>query len=250
MRMGEKLYEAYLDSRWLIDRQYVPTTSRFSRYGLSNLLHILSNALLVAAVGIRRIERRLGQILASSATTSGPVRLHLGCGRKRIDGYINIDGVMTEAADRVMNILDLDFPPNTVDEIYSSHMIEHLSPQELEIALSNWFAILKPGGILTIRCPNFEYTLRLFLDTPEPERWDKTTLPTGVVVTPFNMIFGSMEGPFQYHKNAFTSAHLRSILEEHGFDVVKCHPCPNRGNTIENHDLFCVAQKPHQRQPQ
>jgi predicted SAM-dependent methyltransferase len=164
------------------------------------------------------------------------IRLHFGSGQTRLEGYINIDSVVSHATDLVMDIMDLDLPANTVDEIYSSHMVEHLSSSEFNIALNNWLKVLKPGGLLTLRCPNFMYAVSCFSNTPEPECWKYV-----------NMIFGpTSQGPSPYnlHKNGFSARRLRSILEDHGFIVLKCEEVSNRSNSVMNQDLFCVAQKP------
>jgi predicted SAM-dependent methyltransferase len=201
---------------------------------------MLSEVLLVIAGHCRRFERRLYFLLSRRHGTPKGVRLHLGCGEKRIDGFINIDGTMTGMADRVMNVLDLDFPANTVDEIYSSHMIEHLTPEQFDVALDNWYTILRPGGLLTLRCPNFNFVLdHFFLDKPEPDRWEH--IPN---------IFGPTShgpSPYNQHRNAFSVRRLQDILKAHGFEVIKCHACPNRENTLDGADVFCVARKPEQK---
>ena len=85
------------------------------------------------------------------------MKLHLGCGNKRIDGFINIDCRYLPSVDKVENIKFLrSFKPNTVDLIYASHVLEHISRWEYKHCLKRWFDILKPGGVARIAVPDFD----------------------------------------------------------------------------------------------
>ena len=53
------------------------------------------------------------------------MKLHLGCGDRRINGFINIDIQNSPAVDVVADIMDLPYEENTVDVIYSCCMLEH-----------------------------------------------------------------------------------------------------------------------------
>jgi predicted SAM-dependent methyltransferase len=47
--------------------------------------------------------------------------------------------------------------PNTVDEIFSRHMFEHLTFIQGEKVLEAWLNILKPGGIMEMKLPNMTF---------------------------------------------------------------------------------------------
>ncbi len=242
--MANQLLKLRRHHRDLVDREYIAQSfcpSGIRRFSPSNLIRQIAEVLLVIARCCQTSERRMGYLFSCRRKKQDGIRLYLGCGIKRLDGFINVDGRMTDATDRVMNILDLDFPPSTVDEIYTCHMIEHFTPQQLDAALCNWFDILKPGGLLTVRCPNFNFVLdSYFLNNSEQERWKY--LPN---------IFGPTShgpNPYHQHRNAFSVLRLRSILEEHGFSVAECRTCPTRDNTGEEEDIFCLAQRPEQQE--
>ena len=105
------------------------------------------------------------------------MRLHIGCGRKHLRGWINIDRYVwgyPGAADAVMQARILAFPDNSIDRIFSSHMVEHMLPWEFKDALRTWHRVLKPGGKLSLRCPNFEVYVREWLEGADDYRrgWD------------------------------------------------------------------------------
>ena len=51
------------------------------------------------------------------------LKLHIGCGYKRIEGFINIDCRYLPSVDDIQNAeLMRSYKPNSVDMIYSSHV--------------------------------------------------------------------------------------------------------------------------------
>lgn len=81
------------------------------------------------------------------------MKLNLGCGTIHLDGYVNVDISQKANVDIICDIehLDREFIPESVDEIYSYHAIEHLSDYE-EGMLQIW-QVLKPGGKAIIIVP-------------------------------------------------------------------------------------------------
>ena len=55
-------------------------------------------------------------------------KINLGCGNKIKKGYLNLDFIKTEGTDIVydLNQYPWPFPENTFDEVYASHILEHL----------------------------------------------------------------------------------------------------------------------------
>ena len=89
-----------------------------------------------------------------------PLRLHLGCGEQYFDGYVNIDypaeqhNIMQIRADYEANITQLDFPPQSVDEIRLHHVFEHFNRVTALAMLIKWQQWLKVGGKLHIETPD------------------------------------------------------------------------------------------------
>ena len=68
-----------------------------------------------------------------------PVKLHLGCGPVMLDGYINVDGSQATPEVCVQDITGtFPIPDNTVDEIISIHVIEHISRKDIPKMFKEW----------------------------------------------------------------------------------------------------------------
>jgi len=84
------------------------------------------------------------------------LRLHLGCGRKHLDGFINVDikpnpGVV----DRVYDLNQTPWPwvTNSVEEIICKHVIEHLDIGLCGFLDEAW-RVLHPAGTVYIQVPD------------------------------------------------------------------------------------------------
>ncbi|HPA25376.1 MAG TPA: class I SAM-dependent methyltransferase [bacterium] len=74
------------------------------------------------------------------------IKLDLGCGKEKKDGFIGIDINPQSQADIIASALNLPFKENSVDEIYSRHVGEHFSPIEIDIFFKEIYRVLKPGS--------------------------------------------------------------------------------------------------------
>ena len=97
------------------------------------------------------------------------IRLNLGCGRYPLSGFVNVDQFANVNPDLVCNTLSLPYPPNSIDEIYCGHMLEHLTYEEGRRALAYWRGLLKPGGTIAITVPNFDVLANRHLANPTAE---------------------------------------------------------------------------------
>lgn len=139
----------------------------------------------------------------------GVIRINIGCGEVPLQGYINID-LHHNAADVKMDALNLALADNSVDEIYSSHLIEHFPKRDVPKALKEWFRVLKNGGTLSMNLPNLEWCMRNWLGQPEEKRF-------GLYL---DMIYGLQTNDGEYHKTGFTKYKLNTLLKEAGFSDI------------------------------
>ena len=136
--------------------------------------------------------------------------LHLGCGRRRIDGFVNIDLNPSAATDYVGSIVELPCRTGSVKRIETYHVIEHLSHRVVKSAVANWHAALSRGGSLIIECPNFDEAVREYLGGCDGRLMN---------------IFGLQRFPGDTHVFGYNATRLRRLLEEVGFrEVVEEEP--------------------------
>jgi predicted SAM-dependent methyltransferase len=94
-----------------------------------------------------------------------PLRLHIG-GTEPRPGWKILNVQPGTGVDFVGDCTDLGrFADASVQEIYASHVLEHLSYQDrLPRALGELYRVLRPGGKAMISVPDLEVLCRLFLD--------------------------------------------------------------------------------------
>ena len=60
------------------------------------------------------------------------MKLHLGCGKRYLEGYIHVDIAEFEHIDYQLPIDDLStFKDNTIEEIYASHVLEYFDRNDV-----------------------------------------------------------------------------------------------------------------------
>ena len=83
------------------------------------------------------------------------IKLNIGAGDTVIDGFTAIDRKFgTEA-------FPLNYADDSVDEIRASHILEHFSFGDAQVALAEWVRVLKPGGRIRISVPDVDKTLAM-----------------------------------------------------------------------------------------
>lgn len=119
-----------------------------------------------------------------------------------------------EHVDYVGNCTDLSrFDDGSIDEIYASHVLEHLGYQrEITLALSECNRVLPTGGRLYISVPNFGVLCQLFASevVSDEQRWDL-----------MRIMFGGQIDEYDFHKVGFIEPFLRTFLRQTGFTSVE-----------------------------
>jgi len=166
------------------------------------------------------------------------LKLHLGCGGKYLEEYINIDyppenhTIQKElVADIHADIKLLKYPKSSIEEIRLHHVFEHF-PRYVACALiAIWYFWLKPKGILRIEVPDFNrmaFTMlspfSSFKRKAEAERH----------------IFGSQEADWGIHYEGYTPKTLKLFLETYGYKTDKI--IKNKWLGTSNFEIIAIRQ--------
>jgi len=83
-------------------------------------------------------------------------KLNLGCGTDIKKGYVNVDFIEGKGVDIVYDLNKTPYPfkDNSFEEIYASHILEHLGGDWFKI-IGELNRILRKKGILIIKVPHF-----------------------------------------------------------------------------------------------
>lgn len=91
---------------------------------------------------------------------SGNIHLHLGCGTKKLKGWVNIDSVESVNPDLLHDITKpLPFEELSVDEILAEDLLEHFDKYMRFVVVYEWVRLLKIGGKLNVQVPDFKKIL-------------------------------------------------------------------------------------------
>jgi predicted SAM-dependent methyltransferase len=159
------------------------------------------------------------------------VKLHLGCGKRFIPGFVHIDAVEYPHIDHISTIDSLSFIPNdSIDLIYCCHVLEHFKRNDVGRVLTEWNRVLRPGGILRISVPDFAQLVRIYEKTKD----------LALVMGP---LFGRQDYLYNIHYNVFDHATLTEALHKAGFASVELYDW--RKTEHAHIDDYSQAYVPH-----
>lgn len=149
-------------------------------------------------------------------------KLHIGCGWRDLGrDWIHIDGGDYDHVDiKTDNLFELPFNSNTVDLIYSSHVIEYFDREEVKKLLNEWYRVLKNNGILRVAVPDFRVMSMLYSNTMEHLGLDLPSVELDDILGP---MYGKMKmgDSYIYHKTVYDYMSLAKVLRDAGFIDIK-----------------------------
>lgn len=133
------------------------------------------------------------------------MKLHLGCGKRYLEGWKHVDLLELPHIDYITSIDNLNMIDNdSVDEIYACHVLEHVGRWEVNKVLKEWNRVLKIGGILRIAVPNFEAVVEEYLKNKDLDKL-------------LGFLYGGQDYKYNYHNIVFDLKKLKNHLENNGF---------------------------------
>jgi predicted SAM-dependent methyltransferase len=171
------------------------------------------------------------------------IKLEIGSGRKPRKGYLTCDIRPLPSVDFICSADQLPFQDETVDEIYSRHLIEHFTLKEFLSVLKEWNRVLKKGAKLYIICPNLLWHLNQIVNGDHLSLYNKES-GYNARYWGFGSLFGWQQDGFDVHKFGYYFDLLRDVLDEFGFDQIM--DFTNTGKGVENeiwHLEVCAIKK-------
>lgn len=167
------------------------------------------------------------------------IKLHLGCGQKYLEGYINIDYPVTEhtvqqnvKADEYGDITKLTYTSCSIDEIRSHHVFEHFSRPVALALLCRWRDWLKPRGLLKIETPDAMACFKL-LTSPFTSFDSKQQV--------IRHIFGSHEAMWAVHQDGWYKEKFEITLKTLGF--CNLHFVKSKWGMLRNIEVFAYKSE-------
>lgn len=173
-------------------------------------------------------------------TTSRPgetVRLHLGCGKRNIPGFVHVDLDDHPHIDHKHDIRTLPmFDDDSIDLIYACHVVEYFDRVEVLDILREWRRVLRRGGTIRLAVPDFAALSEAY------QRWHDLSKIIGPLFG--HIEIETPEGPQKlFHRTTYDFNALQKTLESAGFRDVRRYDW--RETIHKDHDDFSQAYLPH-----
>ena len=157
------------------------------------------------------------------------VKINLGCGNDIRVGYINVDKYNnTGNVDHQWDLSKLEVEDGSVDEIYTSHVFEHIEINDVYTVLEEWERALRVGGTIVMRLPDLEREVKIWLDAPADRKWFEV-----------HRIFGSQSHEGNTHFSGHSKDSLKYLIERFNFKVTSL----DIGNRGYGDEIQLTAEK-------
>src|ERR1700748_2091447 len=84
------------------------------------------------------------------------LKLTLGAGKSRMEGYLSVDSIPFEGLDVVTDLRNKwPWEDNSVSDIHMSHVLEHFNGEERVHIFNEMYRVLTPGGKAYIITPHW-----------------------------------------------------------------------------------------------
>lgn len=201
------------------------------------------------------------------------LRINIGCGQTPTQGWRNFDNSLSLYLSKVPLLPDfllklrllessqyqfirfarnnsieygdvtkgLPVQDESVDALYSSHMLEHLDKNEASKFLREAFRILKSGGIIRIAVPDIKKKVEQYNTSCDADAFIESThlcVPRPRSFTQRLRIFlvGSRHHQWMYDGNS-----LSGLLQNHGF--MRAEVMPGGQTKIRNHESLDLQER-------
>ena len=151
------------------------------------------------------------------------VRLHLGCGRRVMLEWTNIDCFAAEGIAFECDFRDpLPFADGAVKMIYTEHVLEHLQEENALALLRECHRVMSSGGVIRLGVPDLEVFIRAYVseDAAFFKHASGIGSPSRPLDTPVKVI-NQMARMGGHHRFAWDFETMKSAFKSAGFTQVK-----------------------------
>jgi predicted SAM-dependent methyltransferase len=212
------------------------------------------------------------------------IRVNIGCGKAPTNGWINMDNSLAIKlansplkykiartlrllnAEQIENIewnklnkikfadatKTLPLKDSSVECIYASHMIEHLSKEGALSFLKEAKRILKTGGILRLVVPDLRILIEGYLKSRDADSFMEGLFVQAPPISTLKQKILLFITGYRHHQWMYDGESLRKLLKKVGFEEVEIcasgyTKIPNPGNLNlneqEDHSVYVEAVK-------
>lgn len=157
-------------------------------------------------------------------------KLYVGSGEQSLEGYVSCDSRSLENVQLVCRAWEVSRFCSGLSEIFSRHMLEHLTLAEAGLTLRDWMAALAPGGTLRLEVPNLEFALAQW----HRARWNSSEFANKLSDARWGFagLYGWQrecdpesadynQSYWDVHKSGYTSESMRYFLDQAGFEQIE-----------------------------
>ena len=165
-------------------------------------------------------------------------KLHLGCGKRNLKGYIHIDYSPYQHIDYIKPIYPLPFiQDESIEEIYCSHALEYYDFEKAKIVLAEWRRCLCDKGKLRLSIPDFDQLLKVY---------KSNDFEIDSIIGPLYGKWNTLDDQYIYHKTIYNKRKIDLILNSVGFkSIYSWDPLDFFGKEEGSFDDYSKAYFPH-----
>ena len=185
------------------------------------------------------------------------MKLNLGCGPKRLSGWVNVDKFDQFRPDKVVDLerFPWPWPDSSADEVLLNHVLEHLgqSPDTFIGVMRELWRVCKPGARVRVHVPDPRH--ESFLGDPTHVRpvtldtlalfsqaFNRRTMADGAANTPLGVMHG-IDFDIAQHETVYDEPwrgrlERKEITAEHAAEAARMYL-----NVILEHRFVLAAVK-------
>ena len=135
----------------------------------------------------------------------------------------------------------LPLQDETVDVLYSSHMLEHLDRNEASMFLKEAFRVLRPGGVIRIAVPDLKKQVKKYNEEGDADAFIEATYlcvprPRSLAQKLRLLLVGPRNHQWMYDGNS-----LSRLVQKHGF--IKAEVMPVGKTRIQDYEPLNLLER-------